>query len=138
MRKRYHGDGCGKGSLFSGRAAAQHDDADGSHQQGQTGDDQAPVVFVKQGTAQQGGVREFSVVYLLTDGGAFRIEVGGTLGRGGRMTEGAPLLRRPQAGVSIPVLEGLRPPARFSNRSRPVPRWPSGSGAFLWRRAKNR
>ena len=69
-----------RGSLFSGRAAAQHDDADGSHQQGQTGDDQAPVVFVKQGTAQQGGVREFSVVYLLTDGGAFRIEVGGTLG----------------------------------------------------------
>ena len=64
-----------RGSLFSGRAAAQHDDADGSHQQGQTGDDQAPVVFVKQGTAQQGGVREFSVVYLLTDGGAFRIEV---------------------------------------------------------------
>ena len=61
-----------RGSLFSGRAAAQHDDADGSHQQGQTGDDQAPVVFVKQGTAQQGGVREFSVVYLLTDGGAFR------------------------------------------------------------------
>ena len=47
-----------RGSLFSGRAAAQHDDADGSHQQGQTGDDQAPVVFVKQGTAQQGGVRE--------------------------------------------------------------------------------
>ena len=82
-----------RGSLFSGRAAAQHDDADGSHQQGQTGDDQAPVVFVKQGTAQQGGVREFSVVYLLTDGGAFRIEVGGTLG--GRVFY-----------LYIPVLEG--------------------------------
>ena len=89
-----------RSSLFSGRAAAQHDDADGSHQQGQAGDDQAPVVFVKQGTAQQGGVREFSVVYLRTDGGAFRIEVGGRLGGEGGENDGRGAVVAKAAGGS--------------------------------------
>ena len=89
MRKRYHDDGCGKGfGLFAGGAAAQHDDADGGHQQGQPGDDQAAVILVKQGAAQQGGVREFPVVYFRADGGAFRIEVCGTLGGEGREGDG--------------------------------------------------